>query len=174
MRVSVSGAKDKELSKLVKLAAKSFSEKLISPQLSKNINLRILIKDKLEVGGYCDFEDSWPYPPRNFTIELDRAKKKIHMFIALAHEMVHLKQFAKCEMKDKLYKRKYVTVWKGEIYEDISYWDCPWEIEAYGMENSLVAKFLIEHDVFKELNQKKEVWFVNMNDLDEEEDMKIK
>jgi hypothetical protein len=173
MRVSVSGAKDKELSKLFKLAAKSFSEKLISPQLSKNVSLKIIIKDKLDAGGYCDFEDSWPYPPRNFVIELDRTKKKIHMFTALAHEMVHLKQFAKSEMKDKLYKRKYVTVWKGEIYEDISYWDCPWEIEAYGLENSLVAKFLTEFDVFKELKQRKEVWFVNRDDLDEEDNMKI-
>jgi hypothetical protein len=74
--------------------------------------------------------------------------------------MVHLKQYAKSEMKDKLYKRKYVTLWKGQIYEDISYWDSPWEIEAYGLENSLVAKFLIEHDLFKTLNQKQETWFV--------------
>jgi hypothetical protein len=173
MRVSVSGAKDKELSKLFKLAAKSYSEKLISPQLSKNITVKIRIKDKLDAGGYCDFEDNWPYSPRDFIIELNRTRKKIHMFTALAHEMVHLKQFAKSEMKDKLYKRKYVTVWKGEIYEDISYWDCPWEIEAYGLENSLVAKFLTEHDVFKELNQKKEVWFANNDDLDEDDTMKV-
>jgi len=160
MKISVTGAKDRELSKLLKLSVGSYSDKLISPQLAKHITVKVEIKDNLPAGGYCDFEDIWPYPPRNFIIELCRTKKKIHMFTALAHEMVHLKQYAKSEMKDKLYKRKYVTLWKGQIYEDISYWDSPWEIEAYGLENSLVAKFLIEHDLFKTLNQKQETWFV--------------
>lgn len=168
MIVSVRCARDRALTKLFKEATKSFAEQLISPQLSKNITVRIEIVDNLEAGGYCDFEDSWPYPPRNFTIELCRTKKKIHMFTALAHEMVHLKQFAKGEMKDRLYKRKYVTLWKGQIFEDISYWDSPWEIEAYGLENSLVAKFLIAKNLFKDLNQRPENWFVTENDLIEE------
>lgn len=162
MKISVSGAKDSELTKLFKIAARCYSDKLLSTQLDKNISLKIQIKDNLNAGGYCDFEDIAPLPPRDFTIEIDRTKKRIHMFIALAHEMVHLKQFAKGEVKDKLYKRKYVKVWKGEVYDDeVSYWDQPWEIEAYGMENSLVAKFLMENDLFKTLNQKKENWFVN-------------
>lgn len=173
MKISVVGAKDRELTKLFKLAAKSYAEKLLSPQLIKNISLKIHIKDKLPAGGYCDPEDNWPLAPRNFIIELDRAKKKIHMFTALAHEMVHLKQFAKSEMKDKLYKRKYVTMWRGQIYgEDVSYWDSPWEIEAYGLENSLVAKFLSEYDLFKTLKQKQETWFVQ--DSEEEADTAVK
>lgn len=168
MKISVIGAKDRELTKLLKLATKSYSEKLISPQLSKNVSVKVVIKDKLNAGGYCDFEDSWPYPPRNFVIELHRAKKKIHLFTALAHEMVHLKQYAKSEMKDKLYKRKYVTLWRGQIYdEDVSYWDSPWEIEAYGLENSLVAKFLMEHDLFKQLKQKQENWFAQDEEIEE-------
>lgn len=168
MKLSVTGAKDRELTKLLKLAVESYADKLISPQLAKNITVKVQIKDNLNAGGYCDFEDNWPYPPRDFTIEVCRTRKKIHMFIALAHEMVHLKQYAKSEMKDKLYKRKYVTLWKGQIYEDISYWDSPWEIEAYGLENSLVAKFLIEHDLFKTLNQKQETWFVQDEDFGEQ------
>ena len=83
------------------------------------------------------------------------------MFKVLAHEMVHVKQIAKGEMKDRYVKSKYVTVWFGEKYseEDVSYWDQPWEIEAYGLENSLVAKFLIEYDQFKNLRQKHSDWF---------------
>jgi hypothetical protein len=166
MQISVRGAKDKELVKLIKLAARFYSSQLISSSLDKNIQLKIHIIDNLPAGGYCDYEeDGWPQPPRNFSIELDRPKKRIHLFLALAHEMVHLKQFAKSEMKEKLHKRKYVKVWQGQIFDDdISYWDQPWEIEAYGLENSLVAKFLIKHDLFDKLNQKKEVWFANVSE----------
>jgi hypothetical protein len=169
MIVTVRGAKDRSLVKLLKMATRSFSDELLSPQLAKNISVRIEVKDLKDAGGYCDpGDDNYPFPPREFTIELAKAKKRIHMFLALAHEMVHLKQFAKGEMKDKFYKRKYVKVWQGQYYEEnISYWDQPWEIEAYGLENSLVAKFLIKENLFKTLNQKPEVWFA---DKDEEEE----
>jgi len=165
MNITVRGAKDRQLIKLFKLAANHIADNLLSKQLKKTISVRIEIKDNLGAGGYCDFEEQWPYPPRDFIIELDRTKKKIHMFLALAHEMVHLKQYAKGEVKDKLYKRKYVKVWMGQVYDDeISYWDQPWEIEAYGLENSLIAKFLIENDLFDHLNQKKETWFVQKSE----------
>lgn len=164
MIVSIRGANDRQLTKLLKLAADSFADKLLSPQLAKNITLRVKIKDqnKMTAGGYCDIDETDDgILPRNFVIEIARTKKKIHMFTVLAHEMVHLKQMAKGEMKDRYVKTRYVTVWQGDRYEDdVSYWDQPWEIEAYGLENSLVAKFLIEHNQFKNLRQKQEDWFV--------------
>jgi len=166
MIVTVRGAKDRNLIKLLKDAANFFADELLSPQLSKNITLKIEVKDMSDAGGYCDpQDDDYPYLPRNFIIELAKTKKKIHMFLALAHEMVHLKQFAKGEMKDRLYKRRSVKVWQGQYYpEDISYWDQPWEIEAYGLENSLVAKYLINRNLFKTLNQKPESWFANADE----------
>lgn len=169
MIVTVRGARDRSLVKLLKMASRSFSKELLSSQLAKNINLRIEVKTLKDAGGYCDpGSDNHPLLPREFIIELAHVKKRIHMFLALAHEMVHLKQFATGEMKDRFYKRKYVKVWQGQYYEEnISYWDQPWEIEAYGLENSLVAKFLIKENLFKTLNQKPEVWFA---DKDEEEE----
>lgn len=161
MIVSINGARDPELTKLLKLAAKSFADKLLSPQLQKNIYIKVRIHDKLDAGGYCDFIEEGLPTPRSFEIDIQRTRKKIHMFSVLAHEMVHLKQIAYGEMKDKYVKHRYVTVWQGERYEDdVSYWDQPWEIEAYGLENSLVAKFLMEHNQFKNLRQREKDWFV--------------
>jgi hypothetical protein len=168
MHVSVSGAKDRELVNLLKLAADSFADKLLSPQLKKNISIKIKIDPKLEAGGYCDSEEEGLPLPRSFIIEIRKTRKKIHMFSVLAHEMVHLKQMAYGEMKDKYVKHRYVTIWQGDTYEeDVSYWDQPWEQEAYGLENSLLAKFLIEHNQFKNLRQKEKDWFV-FDDLDNE------
>ena len=160
MIVSVRNARDRTLVYLLKLAAESFAKNLMSPQLSKNLSIKIIVRDKLDAGGFCEYELDRDGNPREFIIELLRTRKKINMFKVLAHEMVHVKQHAKGEAKDKFKKDKYVTLWFGEKYDDdTSYWDQPWEIEAYGLENSLVAKFLVEHDQFKNLRQKHADWF---------------
>jgi len=160
MELTILGAKDRKLTKALRLAANFFGKTLLPPRLLKRIELRITIRDSLDAGAYCDFIPT-TNPPKHFIIEILRTRKKIDMFTALAHEMVHLKQYATGEMKDKKYKTKYVRVWKGEIYEDdVSYWDHPWEFEAYGLQDSLVAKFLIEHNQFKNLRQRHQDWFV--------------
>ena len=160
MIVSVRNARDRTLVYLLKLAAESFAKNLMSPQLSKNISIKIIVRDKLDAGGFCDYEIDRDGNPREFNIELLRTRKKINMFKVLAHEMVHVKQHAKGEAKDKFKKDKYITLWFGEKYDDdTSYWDQPCEIEAFGLENSLVAKFLVEHDQFKNLRQKHADWF---------------
>ena len=160
MIITVKGAKDKQLTYMLKLATNSFAKNLFSLQMIRHLEIRIRIEDKLDAGAYCDYIGD-RYPPRIFLIDIHRTSKKIHMFSALAHEMVHVKQLAKGEMKDRLLKTKYYTLWRGETYSnDVSYWDQPWEIEAYGLQESLVAKFLMEHDQFKNLRQRQEDWFV--------------
>lgn len=160
MKISVNGAKDKLLSKYLKCAANFYAETLLPKKIVDNITLKIIVHDTLDAGGYCDSEEYSSKNPRDFIIDLSRTKKIINMFITLAHEMVHLKQMANGEMKDKRIKNKYVTVWKGELVEDdISYWDQPWEIEAYGLENSLTAKFLIKYNLFSNLKQSPAAWF---------------
>jgi hypothetical protein len=141
MDVTISGAKDRELTKMLRLATYSFSKNLFSPRLASNLKLDIRIKDKLDAGGYCNYVGD-SNPPRTFMIEIFRARKKIHMFSALAHEMVHVKQYAKGEMKD--YVRLNKVKWKGKVYNErkIDYWDTPWEIEAHGREKGLYYKFL--------------------------------
>jgi hypothetical protein len=160
MNLTILGAKDIKLTKMLRMAAKSFAHKLLTPQMIKHITLEVHICDKLSAGAYCNIADDLPIP-RKFLVEIHRTRKKIHMFTALAHEMVHLKQWAKGEMKEKIRKTKYITVWRGDTYEDdVSYWDQPWEFEAYGLQESLVAKFLTEHNQFKNLRQRQEDWFV--------------
>ena len=67
------------------------------------------------------------------------------MLIVLAHEMVHVKQYAKGEMKDFVYGNR--VKFKGSIINDniVEYWDQPWEIEAHGKEKGLYLRFL-EHE----------------------------
>lgn len=160
MQVSVVGTKDRTFNRLLKMAVRSFGKNLFSTRLYKNISVHVAIYDRIGAGGYCECLD-FGGKARNFLIELNRYNKKIHMVKILAHEMVHVKQYAMNQLRDKPFKSKTVTSWYGvEFGEDVSYWDHPWEIEAYGLENSLVAKFLAEHNAFKELKTKQSDWFM--------------
>jgi len=55
--------------------------------------------------------------------------------------MIHVKQYAKGELKD--YLRLNSVKWKGKVYDDekIDYWDHPWEKEAHEKEQVLYDMF---------------------------------
>jgi hypothetical protein len=91
--------------------------------------------------AYCDWEFE-NHKSRDFIITVDPALGKRNMLLALAHEMVHVKQYAKGELKD--YVRTSKSKWKGEVIDanELDYWDHPWEIEAHGREKGLYFKFL--------------------------------
>jgi len=59
----------------------------------------------------------------------------MNQMIALAHEMIHIKQYMKGEMTDEP-----KAVWKGQNHEKTPYKDQPWEIEAHKEEYDLFAR----------------------------------
>jgi hypothetical protein len=64
--------------------------------------------------------------------------------LAIAHEMVHVKQYAKGELKDYLKEEK--SKYKNDhiYFESLNYWDYPWEIEAHGRELGLYYRFIMK------------------------------
>ena len=56
----------------------------------------------------------------------------------LFHEMTHVKQYMCGELFD--YANGNVKH-QGYVYENFDYWDCPWEIEAYGMSETMFHQF---------------------------------
>lgn len=90
------------------------------------------------------------YLPFNITYKRF-AKNSVESHLkTLAHEMVHVKQYALRELTKNLVvsrggKVSMVSYWKGEKYKakrkEDEYWDCPWEIEAYGREEGLYRRF---------------------------------
>ena len=66
------------------------------------------------------------------------------MFVqALCHEMVHVMQWVKGLLKDRVYPKKlgYRQLWKNKDYTNASYSKQPWERQAHGMERKLFNKF---------------------------------
>lgn len=59
-----------------------------------------------------------------------------YKLMTLAHECVHLKQYAMGEIDENM------NTWKGtRVPKSTDYWDSPWEIEAYGREKGLYIRF---------------------------------
>lgn len=81
---------------------------------------------------------------RNFTIEIRPNLSWKMTLLTIAHEMIHVKQYAKGELYDYLHTF-HKSKWKGKIVKDnghpLDYWEQPWEIEAHGRERGLYLKF---------------------------------
>ena len=144
MYVSVRGAKDRKLVTWLRVAANFYADELMHKNLVKNIDLKIVIKSSSKDftdKGQCEWDDiDGPPNPRSFTIMLARpvGDSVKELFSTLAHEMVHLKQFARKELWD--YETGRVQ-WKSRTYGRLHHDDQPWEREAYRLEGELYEEF---------------------------------
>ena len=136
---------NKAVRRLIESAAWFYVEKLMgkrlmgSLEITINLNKNLLSKEGNE--GSAIWEDDG-YRPKEFIIELDSTVKIRNILITLAHEMVHVKQWAKDEMYEYMNVAGLVR-FKGEKVhmEIIDYWDYPWEIEAFGKQLGLFVRF---------------------------------
>lgn len=134
-----------DLQSLATEAVNFYAHTLMSKKLCKKLYIEIEGHDGL-INGYANalstWEDDW-HRPRDFHIEVNTEQKLEDLFITLAHEMVHVKQFARGELRDVFYPAKRTMWFKESISrEEINYWDLPWEIEAYGRERGLFVRFV--------------------------------
>ena len=143
MIIHVKGS-NKAVRKLVEIAAWYYAEKLMGKRtianLEININLKKDLMSKDNNEGTATWEDENIFP-KEFLIELDVGVKIRNLLITLAHEMVHVKQWAKNEMYEysKLDEVRFNKT-KFNMAE-IDYWDYPWEIEAFGRQLGLFVRF---------------------------------
>lgn len=87
--------------------------------------------------GWCSVIDS-NSRPRDFEIELQNGMDICSYAETLLHELWHVYQHVKGNLKDKRGKR----LWKGIDHTDTDYSDQPWEIEALQMESKLLKEYL--------------------------------
>jgi len=135
----------KKVRKDIELATWYYAEKLMGTRLMAGleitINLKKALLNKEGNEGTAIWEDDG-YRPKEFTINLDTTVNFRNLLINLAHEMVHVKQWAKDEMYEYMNTMGMVR-FKGERIhlEETDYWDYPWEIEAYGRQLGLFIRF---------------------------------
>ena len=111
-------------------------DKLMPKMNSLNIEVK-LTSIPGDAEGYCLRESN-----RDFEIEVDSSLTLRKMLETVAHEMVHVKQYARREMNDWSYKEDKYYKWKDQfVPTNTDYWDLPWEIEANGREVGLFIRW---------------------------------
>ena len=135
---------------MVKYCANHLMPRMM-PNLNIDIQLVYNLYGKEGVVGDCiphDWADQ--NAPRDFIMRIDSKEPLREMLETVAHEMVHVKQFAKGELYQSSRNSKHR--WHGKwIDKDPDYWDCPWEIEAFGRQIGLFLRWVSEN---KYSNQK--------------------
>ena len=130
MFITVSGG-----TKLQRKHAQSMAEFCVKTLMPRMRSLEIDIKlcNPKSALGYCLELDT----NREFELEIDKKQPMRRMLETIAHEMVHVKQFARRELHPSTDK------WYGKTYnpKKVSYWDLPWEIEAHGREVGLFVRW---------------------------------
>lgn len=131
--------------KILKMATYFYASRLMSDRLCKSLELNVnVVKDfyvKTKVLGEAFPKDTIDGRASNkqFVINLEWNKLGKRVLVCLAHEMVHVKQYAKGELK--FHERRNVVTFQREQYQDDNYWESLWEIEAYGREVGLYQNF---------------------------------
>ena len=84
---------------------------------------------KGEAYGYCLSLDK-----RTFELEIEKKLNLKTLLTTVAHEMVHVKQYARAELTE--------GTWQGKLINpNQSYWDRGYEIEAHGREYGLFVRW---------------------------------
>ena len=144
MRISITGKQHKVDHQLIRKALQWYARDLI-PDLTAQIKIELHIVNNLIRDADMDAAVTWiaePVKPRRFEIHLDSRLSVKRCFEILAHEMVHVKQFARGELVDNPGGK--TAKWQGKrvtIRDDDGYWTQPWEIEAYGRQPGLYTRF---------------------------------
>ena len=123
---------------------------LIRPGIAKNLNITVRIKDNNLDGcmGWCQPLDN--HLPRRFEIVLSSRLNKRTLMQTLAHELVHVKQFAQDELKFLVNSVEPRQRWHNERFdENTTYWNQPWEKEARKMERPLLMKWARSQKLMK-------------------------
>jgi hypothetical protein len=94
------------------------------------------------VYGWCTVEDC-DYRPRSFLIEIHNGLSFDDYLTTILHELWHVYQFVKGDLKDRKSKR----YWKNSEISDVGYEDDPSEKEAHEMESILTFQYKLDKGV---------------------------
>jgi uncharacterized protein YjaZ len=102
----------------------------------RTLDIEVKLKDlKGEAFGYCMQGDD----NRTYELEIDKNLSLYDFFSTITHEMVHVKQYARNEIRFD--EKTGANMWKrSRVSQNTSYMDLPWEKEAFRLERGLALE----------------------------------
>ena len=164
MILTVKNCKDSSFKSFVIDSVNYYLSEILSSAILKNIKVTIKFVSKTkDYGSTLVTGKNKSNKAREFLVEIKKNMNARVTLETLAHEMVHVKQFALGELNETVEK------WKGEkINKDkIDYHFYPWEIEANGISYGLFFKYCVRYelwDIFNDIEnpfefyQQKNIW----------------
>jgi len=151
-RIEVHGG-SRQKQNLVKSAARWMLGHTLGKRQAHYIELEINLVDHLKnTSTYGDvmWEDD-NARPRMFTMDLCNHIRDRQLLKVLAHEVVHIRQYVKGDLKDYVSKA-HCSRWKDTIIQtrgvgSTSYYELPWEIEARREEALILKEFCEDNEV---------------------------
>lgn len=141
MKISVRGKNTKLSRNEARYATDWMARLIMSNKLLNNISIQVEFAPEEGNKGSTECLDE-DYRPRDFKIMIDPELSRRNQLTTLAHELVHVKQFAMGEMR---YTKDFDLIkwYKQSIHsEKTEYWDLPWEIEAFGREWGMYIRYV--------------------------------
>ena len=140
MKITVTGFLENDRNQIADLI--EYCANTLMPEIADEfvIDVRATRNDDYEAVVEVDELDQGLKNPRLFNIFIDNKAilDENEMFTSIAHEMVHVKQYALNELRQRdgymSYRRKRFYYQSATLAE---YYNFPWEIEAYGLEKAL-------------------------------------
>lgn len=135
-------------------AAEFYLKILLHQSFYEKLEIDIIIDYEMDNAGHSYPIDEEVFP-KIFEVKLNPENCEEDLLQVLAHEMVHVAQFAKADLYNymSLQKEELMlgTKWKQEIWEPNSwehpYYDAPWEVEAFGKEYGLYRRWLESKEI---------------------------
>lgn len=140
MKITVTGFLENDRNQISNLI--EYCANTLMPEIANEfvIDVRATRNDDYEAVVEVDELDRGLKHPRLFNIFIDSKSilDENEMFTSIAHEMVHVKQYA---LNELCQRDGYMSYKRKRFYYDTAtlaeYYNFPWEIEAYGLEKAL-------------------------------------
>jgi hypothetical protein len=146
-KINIEGG-DTEQQRLVEHFTRYAVEMLCGQRIAAQIEVSIELVENLYKAegylGYCTWTDE-PYRSREFEVEVDANLHPRFLLTTLAHEIVHIKQYAKGELRCLIHTPNKRS-WYGKRHETRNITPrestrLPWEVEARGLEEQIFVEW---------------------------------
>jgi len=109
----------------------SFCIQKLIPRI-RTLDVEVSLTNIDDADGYCHSMNK-----REFELEIEKKLKENDFISTVAHEMVHVWQYATGQLSQRGCKE----FWRGRDYTKTSYSKQPWERQAMRMEKQLLKEF---------------------------------
>ena len=149
MKLRIYGQNKKVAREELRLAVEIMLPRLLSDQMLRHITIYIRQQYSLRLGKVPVYAfvriRGEKYPPRDFTIWLDTKQGKRSQLRSIAHELTHVKQYAKGEARTL---KNGMVRWKDTHCKHSYSFFTPWEVDATGYEDAIYYSY---RDVIQKL-----------------------